>query len=81
VTVRVLYFASLRDRAQTSEESVEVPASSTVADLWAALGARHPALATFAPRPLVACDKAYAAWETSLAGVTEVAFLPPVSGG
>lgn len=79
--LRVLYFASLRDRAQTSEETVEIPASSRVADLWTALGTRHPALASFSPRPLVACDKEYAAWDTPLAGVVEVAFLPPVSGG
>ena len=81
MTVRVLYFASLRDRTRTAHETIEMPATSTVADLWAAASARHPSLAGFAPRPLVACDKVYATWETSLDGVTEVAFLPPVSGG
>jgi molybdopterin synthase sulfur carrier subunit len=81
VTVRVLYFASLKDRAGVAQEAVEVPSGSTVEGLWTELTRRHPALADFAPRPLVACDKTYAQWETRLDGVEEVAFLPPVSGG
>ena len=81
MTLRVLYFASLRDRAGVREESLEMPEGSTAADLWDALGRRHPDLARFQPRPLVACDKTYATWETRLDGVREVAFLPPVSGG
>jgi molybdopterin converting factor subunit 1 len=81
VTLRVLYFASLRDTTRVAEESVAMPPGSTVADLWGSLASRHAALAAFPVRPLVACDRAYASWETSLDGVSEVAFLPPVSGG
>jgi molybdopterin converting factor small subunit len=32
--VRVLYFAALRDRADASEETLEVPESCDVAALW-----------------------------------------------
>jgi molybdopterin converting factor subunit 1 len=81
VTLRVLYFASLKDRARAAEETVDVAAGTTVGGLWEELSRRHPGLAAFTARPLVACDKAYAAWETSLDGVQEVAFLPPFSGG
>ena len=81
MTVRVLFFASLRDRARTGQDTIELPEGSTVADLWEKLVARHAGLAGFSTRPLVACDKGYATWETPLAGVSEVAFLPPVSGG
>jgi molybdopterin converting factor subunit 1 len=81
VSLHVLYFASLRDRAGVSREEVEISEGWTATDLWEALGRRHPALAGFHPRPLVACDKVYATWETSLNGVREIAFLPPVSGG
>jgi len=81
VTVFVLYFASLKDRTGLGRESVDLPEGATVAELWETLTHRHPGLAGFTARPLVACDKAYAAWDTRLDGVSEVAFLPPFSGG
>ena len=81
MTLRVLYFASLKDRAGASEESIDVQESADVAALWAALQERHPRLREMTSRPLAACDMTYAAWDRPLAGVLEVAFLPPVSGG
>jgi molybdopterin converting factor subunit 1 len=79
--VHVLYFASLRERAGASDETVELPESSDVSSLWAALQRKHPGLRDVTVRPLAACDMTYAAWDRSLQGVSEVAFLPPVSGG
>jgi molybdopterin converting factor subunit 1 len=81
VIVRVLYFASLKDRAGASEETIEVPDSSDVAALWSNLQERHPRLREVTTRPLAACDMVCAAWDRPLSGVLEVAFLPPVSGG
>ena len=81
MNVRVLYFASLKDRAGTPEETIDVPDTSDVAALWAALQQRHPLLREVTTRPLAACDMTYASWDLSLQGVAEVAFLPPVSGG
>ena len=79
--VRILYFASLKDRAGASEETIDVPESSDVAALWSHLQERHPRLREVTTRPLAACDMVYAAWDRPLSGVLEVAFLPPVSGG
>ena len=79
--VRILYFASLKDRAGRSEEAIEVPDSFDVAALWAAVQEQHPRLREVTFRPLAACDMTYAPWDRSLRGVIEVAFLPPVSGG
>ena len=79
--VRVLYFASLSDRAGASEETIEVPDTFDVAALWADLQERHPRLREVTTRPLAACDMIYAAWDRPLCGILEVAFLPPVSGG
>ena len=79
--VRVLYFASLKDRAGASEETIEVPDTSDVAALWAAVQEQHPRLREVTTRPLAACDMTYASWDRPLRGVLEVAFLPPVSGG
>jgi molybdopterin converting factor subunit 1 len=81
VTVRVLYFASLQDRAGTREETLEVSPAVDVAALWGRLQDLHPRLRDVGVRPLVACDMAYATWDRVLDGVAEVAFLPPVSGG
>ena len=81
MTLRVLYFASLKDRTGLSEETVEVSVSTNVTGLWSHLTERHPALAEIAVRPMVACDMVYSAWDRPLDGVAEVAFLPPVSGG
>jgi len=81
VIVRILYFASLKDRAGASEETLEVPESCDVAGLWAIVQERHPRVREMTTRPLVACDMAYAPWDRPLGGILEVAFLPPVSGG
>jgi sulfur-carrier protein len=81
VIVRVLYFASLKDRTGTHEDTVDVPPATDVAALWARLQRLHPRLGEVTVRPLVACDMSYASWDRALDGVGEVAFLPPVSGG
>jgi len=81
LTLRVLYFASLRDRAGRREETIDVPPGTRVLELWELLVARHPPLREVTVRPMAACDLAYAPWDLVLDGVAEVAFLPPVSGG
>lgn len=77
----VRFFASLVERTGLAEESVDVAPDADVTALWTLLVERHPGLADLSFRPLVACDLEYAEWDHSLAGVREVAFLPPVSGG
>jgi len=79
--VEVRYFASLVDRTGVETERVELDPGAGVAELWALLVARHPALGAIGYRPLVACDLEYARWDRTLDDVREVAFLPPVSGG
>jgi molybdopterin synthase sulfur carrier subunit len=81
LTLRVLYFASLRDRTGVGEETVEIATGTDVLALWSMLGDRHPRLSAVSVKPLVACDSTYAGWDRVLDGVAEVAFLPPVSGG
>ncbi len=79
--IRVRYFASLAEWVGRREECVEVADDADVARLWQDLVVRHPRLASWSPRPLVALDLEYATWDRPLRGVQEVAFLPPVSGG
>lgn len=79
--IRILYFASLKDRAGAARETIEVPETADVAALWEAVKAKHPLLREMTTRPMAACDMTYAPWDRSLRDVSEVAFLPPVSGG
>jgi molybdopterin synthase sulfur carrier subunit len=79
MTVKVLYFASLRDAAGTAEEMVETPAADA-AGLYALLQARH-GFAMPRERLRVAIDGAFAQWADPLRDGCEVAFIPPVSGG
>ncbi|MBA2305149.1 MAG: molybdopterin converting factor subunit 1 [Acidobacteria bacterium] len=79
VTVRL--FARLREIAGAPEVQVEVPLGATVGDAWAALSARHSALAAYATSISCAVNEDYARMTERLQEGDEVAFLPPVSGG
>ena len=74
--VRVRLFAGLRERAGSGSRELDLPDGATVADVWPALG--------LGPEPdglLYAVDRAYAERERRLTDGTEVALIPPVSGG
>jgi molybdopterin synthase catalytic subunit len=79
--VRVLYFATLRDRAGVKEEAITIAAGSTVADLKRALGERHESLAPALESSLVSINREFALPEESLSEGDEIAVFPPVSGG
>jgi len=74
----VLYFASLRDAAGVASESVE--AAGDLRALYEALRERH-AFALPVERLRVAVDGAFARWDDKVRDGSEVAFIPPVSGG
>jgi molybdopterin synthase sulfur carrier subunit len=83
VTVRVLYFAWLRERIGLGREEVETEAA-TVADLVDELRAREDRYAAaFADMATVkvALDQELSSLDASLQGVREVAFFPPMTGG
>jgi molybdopterin synthase sulfur carrier subunit len=79
MSVHVLYFASLRDAAGVDRET----AAGDVEDLRALyvdLQRRH-GFALPVERVRVAVDGAFARWEDPVRDGSEVAFIPPVSGG
>lgn len=81
--IEVLYFAWVRERIGLPRESVQTDAA-TVTDLVAELAAREERYAAaFADtRALrVALDQELAEFDAPLAGVREVAFFPPMTGG
>ncbi|KAF1691948.1 molybdopterin synthase sulfur carrier subunit [Pseudoxanthomonas daejeonensis] len=77
--VRLLYFASLREATGQDVEVVD-SAAPDLATLYAEAAARH-ALAWPRERLRVAVDGAFAQWDDALRDGSEVAFIPPVSGG
>jgi len=81
VRVTVRLFAGLRDLAGTSELAAEVASGATIADVWAGVVARHPALAPYGRSLSAARNLEYARLTAPVAEADEIAFLPPVSGG
>jgi len=79
---RVLLFGRLADVAGWREREID-PLPESLCALQDLLGRHDPALAeALAGRGVrAALDKALARGEASLAGVREVAFMPPMSGG
>lgn len=77
--VRVLYFASLRDAAGVGEETVDTQANHLHA-LYAELQARHR-LPLPQAQLRVAVDGDFARWDDAVRDGTDIAFIPPVSGG
>ena len=81
--IDVLYFAWVRERIGLPREQVETSAI-TVADLVAELSAREDRYAAaFADLASlrVALDQDLSDFSAPLAGVREVAFFPPMTGG
>lgn len=81
--LRVLYFAWLRERIGEPREMVETEAE-TVADLVEELRAREERYAlafSDLASVRVALDQELADFDASLAGVREIAFFPPMTGG
>lgn len=84
-SVRIVYFAWLRERVGHAEETVTVPDGvSTVADLVAWLAGRDEAHAhAFAEPGIVraAIDQRHVKPGAPIAGAREIAFFPPMTGG
>ncbi|HET6379570.1 MAG TPA: molybdenum cofactor biosynthesis protein MoaE [candidate division Zixibacteria bacterium] len=78
ITVRT--FAQLRDLS-ADRLVLELPVGSRLADAWAVLAERYPAVEPHRPHVLAARNAAHAGWDEPLVDGDEVAFLPPVSGG
>lgn len=79
MTVRVLFFAYLRERSGVRETTVELPAGATVADLWRVLRERYEGLDV--ERLRFAVNAVYVDNTQVLHENDELALIPPVSGG
>ncbi len=78
-TLRVQYFALLREQAGRSEERVTTSAA-TPAELYTELTGRYPFQLT-REQLRVAINAEFCDWTTALAEGDSVVFIPPVAGG
>ena len=79
VTLTLLYFASLRERAGVPSESLSTEAAD-LAGLYEEIQARH-GIAWPREHLRVAVDGEFARWQEPLRAGSEGACIPPVSGG
>jgi molybdopterin converting factor subunit 1 len=81
MTVRLRFFASLRERLRASAAERTMADGATVGDLWAALCSERPELAPLSASMSFAVNREYVERGHVLADGDEVALIPPVSGG
>ena len=81
MNVRVLFFASLRERLRRSEDQCSLADGSTVDGLWEALCREYPQLTPLARSIRFAVNHEYVKGSQVLSDGDEVALIPPVSGG
>ena len=79
--MRVLFFAQIKDAAETSELEIRISGSIGVEEIWDKLIAQKPKLAAFRKTTRLARNGEYADAKTKFSDADEVALIPPVSGG
>ncbi len=79
--VKVLFFATLKERAGVKETGLEIPVEARVSELKKLLVERFPGLAPAMGSCLVSINHTYAQDSDPIPEEAEVALFPPVSGG
>jgi molybdopterin converting factor subunit 1 len=79
--VRVKLFAVAKELAGSDEIVVEVPAAATLGDVCRAVEEKFSALRRVLPHAMWAVDAAYADDASLVNERSEIALIPPVSGG
>lgn len=81
MTITILLFAGLAERANQREIQLTLPEQATVRDLLQAVAEQHPALSPLLNSCFVSINHEYAAPDHIISANDEIALLPPVSGG
>lgn len=79
--IKLLFFATLRDRAGMKSLTLEVPSDMTVLELKKKLSNEHPNLKETLQTVLITINREYAFDDAVIPVDAEVALFPPVSGG
>ena len=79
--VKIMFFATLRTRAERRSMELELENELTVAGLKEILVTQIPALEASLPSTLISINREYAFDEEIVPKGAEIALFPPVSGG
>jgi len=79
--IKLLFFATLRDRAGTKSMELEIADELTIQGLKHKLAVDYPNLAQSMSSVLVTINREYAFDEAVVPQNAEIALFPPVSGG
>ena len=79
--IKLLFFATIRERAGTKFMELDVPADLTVLGLKAKISEEYPNLKESMKSVLITINREYAFDEAVIPQGAEMAMFPPVSGG
>jgi len=77
MSIKVLFFASLRDVLGRASDEIDASGIDTVADVWSAVAKGE----TMPSNLLMAINQDYVKADANVQDNDEVAFFPPVTGG
>src|SRR5688500_14244335 len=80
-TVTIFYFAQARDRLGTASETLTLPSPADASDVLTAIRDKHPAQTPLIDRCRVAIDHQFVGAPVAINEDSEIALIPPVSGG
>jgi molybdopterin converting factor subunit 1 len=79
--VKLLFFATLRDRAGTRSMELDIPSDLTIQGLKDLISTEIPNLKESMSSVLITINREYAFDEATIPPNAELAMFPPVSGG
>jgi molybdopterin converting factor subunit 1 len=79
--VKLLFFATIRDRAGTKSMELDVPEDMTVQGLMDKISTEYPKLKESMSSVLVTVNREYAFEDAVIPPNAEIGMFPPVSGG
>jgi molybdopterin converting factor subunit 1 len=79
--IKVLFFATLRDKAGMRSMELDVEPGTVIGQLKTILIGKLPSLDGLMEHCLASIDHSYCFDEAEIPNAAEIAFFPPVSGG
>ena len=79
--IKLLFFATIRDRAGVKSLEMDIPADLTIQGLKDKLSADYPNLKESMKSVLITINREYAFDEAIVPPSAEIGMFPPVSGG
>ena len=79
--VKLLFFATLRERAGTKFLEMDLPNDLTILELKEKISTEHPNLKELMKSVLITINREYAFDEAVVPASAEIGMFPPVSGG